>query len=371
MNITSFRGIHNTLERHDLGAGDLSDALNIDVGGRGGDNEQRILRVRPGYTKAFDAPLSSSYSTRGGTPYVVSGGQLNKVVTGPSLRAVCPCATDLFCDFDEVLFTGDWKMLIGESVSDFEVPYPGTQPQVTITGGDREPGLYTCGYTLSNADGFQSGLSPVSQVKLDEPGEILVTPPVYPGYAITVYVAPADGSVFFDESGTPLAPQNVGTFGLPSDDVVAIEVMDAKLFVASRYSDYSVIRFSKPYHYHLFDYSNDYIVLPDDVRFIKAVGSTLLIGGAYGIYAYSDGGLVRVADYGVVNGRSIVIGPDGKGYLHTSRGVCSAMPFTPLTEDRVSLPMGSICSAALMHHNGIFKYIGLHDNSGLAFNAAF
>lgn len=370
MKIQSFKGIHNTLPRQELAQNDCADAVNVDISGKGEEYERCAVIVRNGCAESLLAPISSSYTTRERISYCISGGNLNRIREDLSFQALTTSTATEFCDDKGVLFTNDAKMVIGDSVTNLYVPQPQLAPQVILTAGNREPGFYTCAYTYTNADGLEGGLSPITFVELTAKGDVLVTPVELPGYTATIYVAAEDGSVFFDVRGVPLIPECIGTAEIP-ESIASLEIMDGKLFVVQQYDDYSVIRYSKPFHYHLFDYEKDFILVVDQVHYIRATGSNLLIGATNGIYVYNDSGLAKLANYGAVPGRSIARQADDSLLIHTIRGVCAAMPFTELTENRVSLPMGQKCSAAIVYQNGITKFIGLHDGGGRAFNAEF
>ena len=95
------------------------------------------------------------------------------------------------------------------------------------------------------------------------------------------------------------------------------------------------------------------------------------------IYSYTEeNGLDKLANYGVIPGRPVVkiqgrAGtelPNDYLLIHTKRGICSAFPFTPLTEAKVSLPMGTRCSTAIVYNGGTQQYVALHDSGGQAFN---
>lgn len=370
MKIQSFKGIHNTLPRQELAPNDCADAVDVDISGKGEEYERSAVIRRNGYVQSIVVPIDSSYTARERISYCVSGGYLNRIREDLSFQPLTYSTATEYCDANGVLFTNDAKMVIGDSVTDLYVPQPKIPPQVILTAGSREPGFYTCAYTYTNADGLEGGLSPITFVELTAKGDVLVTPVELPGYTATIYVAAEDGSVFFDVRGVPIIPECIGTAEIP-DSIAALEIMDGKLFVVQQFDDYSIIRYSKPFHYHLFDYEKDFIIVVDQVHYIRATGSNLLIGATTGIYVYNDGGLAKVANYGAVPGRSIVRQADDSLLIHTVRGVCAALPFTELTENRVSLPMGQKCSAALVYQNGITKYIGLHDGGGSAFNAEF
>lgn len=364
MNINAFKGIQNTVSKRDIAYNACTDAINVDITDTGG-----ILR-RNGYSLAKTLSISTAYSTKDRVSFCISGGQLNRIQDDLSLIPLCASTAIEFCDDKGTLFTTDGKMISGDFIVNLIVPQPILPPTVIITAGNREPGYYTCAYTYTNANGLEGGLSPITLVRLDIKGDVLITPIDLPGYTSTVYAAMEDGSVFFNAAGTPIIPYAIGTGGFP-DKVGAIEIMGGKLYTLQNLEELTIVRFSKPMHYHLFDYEMDYVIIPDRGTYIKAAGNTLIIGTINGIYGYSEEGLVKLANYGVVPGRSIVRMPDDSVIIATVRGFCAAMPFTPITQDYVSLPMGNKCSTAVINQNGVNKVIVINDGGGKAFNPAF
>jgi hypothetical protein len=370
MKLNSFKGIHNTATRQDLPRGACADAVDVDITGKGEAYERSAVLVRNGYALSKSAPIAASYTSKDGVAYCVSGGWLNRIAEDLSFIPIAQSTAKEFCDDKGVLFTDDKLMAIGDTAVNLQVPQPKYAPQVVLSSGSRAPGFYTCAYTYTNSDGLEGGMSPIIQVELKSEGEVLVTPVDLPGYVSTIYLAPEDGSVFLDNRNVPIPPACIGTAEIP-ENVAAVEVLDGKLFTVELYEEYSVIRFSQPFHFHLFNYEKDFVVIPDQVYAIRASGGKLVIGAAKGIYAYSDEGLLKLANYGVVPGRSMARKADDTLLIHTVRGICAAFPFTELTESMVSLPMGQKCSANIVYQNGITKFVGLHDGGGVAFNAEF
>lgn len=376
MKANSFKGIHNVFPRQDIPQAACADAVNVDITGKGQQYERSAIIVRNGYSLAKTVQTSATYVSGERISYAVSGGVLNRVKQDLSFDPLIASTATEFCDSKGVLFTNTGQMVVGNTAIDLHVPQPLIPPQVVVTAGSKEQGFYSCAYTYSSPSGLEGGLSPITFVELKTQGDVLVTPIEIPGFTTTIYIAPEDGSVFFDRRGTPLTPACNGTGEFP-EGAVSLEVMNSRLFTAHPYDEFSVIRFSKPFHYHLFDYEKDYIIVADKVTYIRAVGNTLIICGANGIYAYGDNGLDKLADYGAVPGRSIIRlpdtpeGPSTTALIQTVRGVCSVLPFTPITEKYASLPMGTKCATTIVNQNGVSKFVGLHDGGGTAFNPAF
>jgi len=361
--IDSFKGINNTVSARDIPKSALQDAVDVDITNSGG------VTRRFGYQPALSVPITTSYTTFDGETYIVSNGFLYRVNPDLSLVALTETIATEFCDFSRTLFTNDGYSIYQDRVSALNIPTPTDGPEIVITAGAKPAGLYNILHTYSNSDGLEGGASVVITVELATPGEILVTPLPLLGFTSNIYMTEAGGEVFYDvRYGNQIAPPQVNSAPIPLR-ADKIEVFQSKLFVSERFEDYSIVWYSKPFHYHLFNYDTDYIVVPGKVEALKATSSVLVIATDREIYGYtSDGVLTPLAKYGVVQGRPIVRLPNDTVLIHTVRGVCSAMPFTPLTEARVSLPMGSSCSTAIVYNKGEQRFLGLHSAGGEAFN---
>jgi hypothetical protein len=373
MIINSFKGIENTASPRDISDSALQDAINVDINNVGG------LVRRRGFQQALTIPISTAYTTLDRITYIVSEGILYRVESDLSLTNIAPTVATEFCDFSRALFTNDGLSVFQESVKNLKIPTPGSSPAITLnpSPSGQEAGLYNVIFTYSNSDGLEGGASLVETFEVTTPSEIIVTPDQLSGYTTNVYMTEAGGEVFYDiKYGNQIAPPQINSAPIP-EGADKIEVYDSKLWVSTRYFDYSIVWFSKPFHYHLFNYDTDFVVIPGKVEVLKAVPAGIIIATAEEIYAYSDDtGLEKLANYGVVPGRPAIKIQGRPGteipndylLLHTTRGVCSAFPFTPLTEERVSLPMGTNCSTAMVYNNGIQRYVALHDAGGTAFN---
>ena len=361
MKTPAFNGIRNTVSARDIGPSELQEAVDVDFTNAGG------IVQRKGYSLSKSTPISQAYTTIDGVTYVVSAGNLCRVEPDLSLVALAQTTADEFCDYQHILFTNDGLSITGNAVTNLFVPSSDIEPDIIITGGNWVPGQYMVAYTYVNASGLEGGTSPITRVTLGNNQSILVNPPLPPtGCTTRIYISQAGGEVLY-LVGTPypVAPINIGIneFPLNADK---IEFYESCVYVSVTQGDYSTVFPSKPFHFHLFGLN--YFTIPGKILAMKAANGGLIIGTNNEIYVYAEDNLTRVSSYGVVPGRSIVKLPDGNVIIHTVRGICSALPFTPLTEANVSLPMGSKCSATIMFDVGIQKYVGLHDSGGVAYN---
>jgi hypothetical protein len=95
-----------------------------------------------------------------------------------------------------------------------------------------------------------------------------------------------------------------------------------RLYVCSWIDTASVVAYSDPMTYHLFDLTRNYFMLP--------IEAGLLLGTSSSIHLWTGEELKSVADFGTVPGRCGDIVTPGKALLWTTRGLYSAMPFEPV-----------------------------------------
>jgi hypothetical protein len=354
MNITGFKGIHNTQPPRSIPDDALTDATDIDI-----DDSGAAIK-RGGYSQAKSVTIDDAYTTLDGRTYLVSDSNLYRVDDSLEVIDLGGTTATAFCDYGDTLFTNDGLMVRGDSVTDLTIK-PGTSPDLTVVPGNLPAGTYQATYTVKNSAGLESVAAPIASVTIDDDESVIVTPPV----ANTVsYLTDADGTVYYTESGYPLDPVLLGADSFP-ERVEFMEFWDSALWCSRSMENETVIFFSKPFHYHVFDYEANHIIVPGKVLAMAATQEGLVIGTQTGLFLYNDS-LIQLARYGVIPGRPIVKLPNGSVLIHTERGVCT-VPFQNLTENKVSLPMGSKCSTAVVYQNGMQKYVALHDG-GAAFN---
>ena len=131
--------------------------------------------------------------------------------------------------------------------------------------------------------------------------------------------------------------------------------------------DQTVVWYSLPIGFHLFSLDSDYFVVPGHVRMLAAVDDALIAGTDTRVYAYTGERLDQLADYGVVPGQHW--SKDDKRIIFwTTRGVCSALPFTNLTEKNVSVAPGVHAGGCVMRTNGQKRYVVAIHQGGQPFN---
>lgn len=362
MELRNFAGISNTSPARSIKKNELADATDVII------EDSGAVRQRDGYTQALALANTTSYQTFDGVTYVVSGGILYRMNADLTKTAIVASTATEFCDESRYLFTNDGVQVHNGVPSSINIPTPQYEPQVTVIPGTNPAGLYTILCTHSNSQGVEGGTSPPLSARLSAPGDLSVTIPALAGHTANVYVTDADGEVFYLQ-GTrfQLDPILVNANPFPTG-ADKIEYFNTRMYVSVPQGDYTTVFYSEPNHYHLYGFNDAYFVVTGKVEAMKATQNGIVIATNSEVYFYDGIDLVKIADYGVVPGRPIVRKPDKSLLIHTTRGVCSAMPFTELTQAKVSLPMGGQCSAALMYVDGAKLFVGLHDGSGTAFN---
>lgn len=309
MIISSFKGIHNTNPDRSIDDSSLVDAIDVDI------DDSGVLTGRDGYVLSKSQSIDNAYSTRDGQAFIVSNGSLYQVDENLGINLLGSTAATEFCDFGDILFTNDGLKVESGQIIDLKALSP-------VHSGD--------GQSITV-------------------GSVVYTKPV----------GDYESTVFFGDDGSLIEPEYIGADGFP-DNVEHIEFYDSSLWCSQSLDNQSVIFYSKPFFYNVFDYEVNHIVIPGKVLAISRSNEGLIIGTKTAIYLYNDS-LNQLADYGVVPGRPIVKLPDGSVLIHSVRGVCT-VPFNNLTETSVDLFMGDKCSTTIIYDHSKFRYVGLSFN---------
>lgn len=130
----------------------------------------------------------------------------------------------------------------------------------------------------------------------------------------------------------------------------------------------TVVWFSEPLGYHLFNLDSNFIILPGRVEMMAPHDEALLVGTDACVYAYTGEKLAQLADYGVVPGQHW--SQDGQRILFwTNRGLCAALPFTNLTERQISVAPGVRAGGCLVRSGGQKRFLAVLQQGGVPFNA--
>ena len=368
MHIDNFLGIRNTSPVRSIPDNALSAATDVDL------DDVGILTQRNGYNRVVTLTnVTSSYTTRDKAAYVVANGTLSRVLPDLTLIPIVASTATAFADFGKVLFTNDGYKVQDDKAVDLTPPgYGSSAPSIVVASGTWPAGQYSVTYCYrDNATGLEGASSPLTTVTLVDDQMILVDPvPAFAGYTPVVYMTDAGGSVFYDSDGVQLRDVQILANPMPLG-APAMAIHDSSLWVASPQPNGStVITYSAPFFFHLFDVVKNYIIVPGEVRAMQSLAEGLLIGTDAAIYLYAEK-LIPLANYGVPKGRSFIRTPDDKAKIFTHRGVCEAMPFANLTETKALFAPGVQCSTALVDQNGIQKFVALSDGSGVPYNTRF
>lgn len=366
MLVSKFLGIRNTEPIRSIPNNACSEAVNVDVSVEG------ALSQRNGCSLAKAVSISTAYSTFEQSVYVVSNGILNRVQDNLTLIPICPSTATEFTDFGEVLFTNDGLKIQNNIATNIKIPSPTIPPNLSVISGNRFAGTYSVCYTYRSADGIEGGSSPIASIELTSTGNFYIDPINAPaGFTVVVYITDVDGAVYYNYEGIQLAQYQTLSQPFPNG-VEQIAFHDSRLWVSQAQSNGStVIWFSDPFLYHIYDAINGYIVVPGEVRGMMSANGGLIIGTNSVIYVFDGDVLTPLTTYGVIAGRPFARGTDKTVYMHTEWGVCKALPFANISSDKVSFAMGAKCSTALVYQDGLQKFVALSDGSGVPFNARY
>lgn len=380
-----FRGMNNVTDPLTLGMGWLAQAENIDITNLG------KIRKRAGYTKQMDGNLTGAYSTLDFTRmYVVDDGYL-KAMTSPTtalpLRAMTSADPMHFAEVNQRVFFNNGAdrgiILPDNSVIDWDWPVPDV-PMISTVTGSLPAGLYRVCTTLVLPDGRETGNSDTAEIVLSDGQALQITGiPQVAGLVTRTYIAPADSTVFqLANADSPAAivwnerPESLGVDLLTDNlnplpaDATVIQVWKGRVYAAQYFEadNQTAIWFSQPLGFHLFDLSKDFILIPGRVTMLAPHDQALLIGSDDRIYAYTPDGLSTLAPYGAVPGWNWSE-DDGRILFWTARGLCSALPFTNLTDKSVSVAPGISAGGCVMHNKGQKRYVVALQRGGHAFNS--
>ena len=279
------------------------------------------------------------------------------------------------------------KFVDGYSHATWRLPIP-REPVVVVNTGSGAiiPGAYQVRTTVVAPDGRESGWSDAAIIDCtSNTASFSITPSVFDGYTTRIYIT-AVGSSSPQYAGSLSSPGTMSWFGDPNQlgfdattnflDSLQPNVDVFAFFKASCYaaefmpqSDVSVIWVSEPLGYHLFNLNSGFMLLPGRVRMLCATEDALIIGTDRAVFAFDGKTLTRIALYGVIAGQNCVRDTQVKTnriLFMSERGLCEALPFNNLTEDRVAIPRAARAGGVFMQQDGHCRFIAtLHDVGGV------
>ena len=379
--IKEFFGLNNVSDSLRLGLGWLAQAENVNVTDTG------ALEVRGGYSLNKAGSYSAAYGTIDFQKLFLVEGLALKTYEGATLCALSSTAPMHWAEINgDVYFSNGLDAGVikpDNSVSGWrwDVPYP---PTVTAVTGSIAPGLYAVCCTYLLPDGRETGASdPVIITVLDGQAISIGGIPQVSGAKTRVYISPANSDVFqlaatttgtaivwnFTNDALGVDLKTDGMDPLPLG-VSCIQFFRGKLYAAQYMpqADQTVVWFSQPLGFHLFALDTDYHMVPGEVTMLAPADSGLVVGTRERVYALADGKLAKVADYGVVPGQHWSKDDDKRILFWSTRGVCSALPFSNLTDKAVSVAPGIKAGGAIVQRGGQKRYVASIQQGGVAFN---
>lgn len=380
-----FRGLNNVDDPMRLDLDWLTRADNVDISDRG------ALSRRPDFALSLAGSFTAAYSTIDySRMYVVDGGVL-KVMTSPTTAVALSSVATVPMYWaeinDNVYFNNGINRGIitpDNTLLEWDWPEP-TAPSVAALSGSLAPGQYQVRVTYTLPDGRMTGSSDAAEITLAEDQALQISAiPQIAGYTTHVWIAPANSAVF-QHAGSPTS--SVMVWNSPPDELgrdlqtVLLDPLPANTDViqawqgrmyAAEYlpvTDQTVIWYSKPLGFHLFNLNEDLFLVPGRVLAMAPHDQGLIIGTRTRLFLFDGKGISQIANYGVIPGQCWARDDDDKSILlWTQRGVCRALPLQNLTADHVSVAPGVQAGAALVRLDGQKKFVASLHQGGTAFN---
>ena len=382
---SAFLGLYNREISRRLPTGALVVADNVDIDDAGG------VVSREGYT--LSEPLTNvtaAFATQDEQRlFVVDDGTLKLLQPGSTGVVL---ATGVSSDYIYWLEVAEYVLMstghiIGPNnqVTSWRVPKP-EQPVVNLVSGSLPAGQYQVVHTYVDTSGGEGGASAPAIMNVADGSGLTVEPEYITGYDVRVYVTDTNGAeYYFYRESTAGSVEIATTEGLTAtldeaqlrgypapDGVEHLAFYEGRVWASEFSGDQTVIWYSEPYWWNLFDLESSYIVIPDKVTMMVGHSQGLLIATNDEIYVYTaEEALVRLAQYGTPDGVPYTQDDTGKIYIWSNQGLCEALPFQNLTEQKVSLAAGNVCYTKLVEQNGRRKVVIMTDGNGSADNTLF
>jgi hypothetical protein len=384
--ITKFLGLRNTVgeARQPLGA--LTHATNVLI-----DDSGSITR-RKGSVKLADGAITSSYGTRDNSAiYIVDFGTIYRF-DGENFIFICDGmgnGTVHWCEeSSNLVFAQSEHRFISienDVATDLNVP---TVTDISVTHRTGNLPAMSFGIMaqyVNSETGLRGALSQYQVVDVAESSSLFIEVPPIDGYFVAIYGFLQNSGAWslIGETANVLLLVDYPITNEPSDDVYLNVMSVPKDIAAMTYhlgkicivtlmnESISLVQFSIPNFYHLFDAINETFEVPDVITSVASSNGVLILTGVRSIWAFADDSLQRLAPYGTPVGKPITQLPTGELLIWTYRGVCQYPEFKNLTENNFSVPAGFGCATSIYEHDGS-KYLAIAtDDAGTAFNQSF
>lgn len=384
--IDRFMGLNNVSDPMRLDMGWLEIAENVNVTDTGS------LEDREGFTLAMAGSITGSYSTIDfSRMYVVDSGAL-KAMTGNSsavtLKTGLTSAPMHFTEVNKRVYFNNGVdrgvILPDNTVIDWAWPVP-PSPNLSAVTGSLPAGLYRVCVTYTMPDGRETGASEPVSIDIGDGQGLQISQISQMGLTPNVYIAPANSTIFQfaespldtamvwnyspDELGMDLITDNLDPLPTGAD---VIQEWKGRIYAAQYFpqDDQTVIWFSQPLGFHLFNLNTDFIMVPGSGLMLAPADEALIVGTDKGVFAYDGKTFTELANYGVVPG--FHWSKDDKRTLFwTKRGLCQALPFSNLTENAVSVAPGIHAGGAIVRRDGQKRYVVALKQGDSAFNPHF
>ena len=349
------------------------------------------MELREGYQAFLSTTnVTGSYSTTDySRMFIVDNGSLKRVhADGTALTLYSGLSgTPHWTEMNDVVYlscgTAKLQIELDNEVREWGVPIP-ADPAVTATTGNLFGGLYQVCLTYTDSHGREGGPSvPIEITLLDASGITVSSIPQVAGYISNLYVTDMDGTVFYRAdmptgvtAHTLTWPASGRELTLGGVDPPPVNGEYLAVFRSSIYmseympaADQTIVWFSLPLGYHLFNMSADYFLVPGEVTQLHGSETALVVTTQTRVYLYDGAKLAQAAEYGTVSGQHADLGADGRIYFWTKRGLCRAAPFENLTEARISIAPGGQAGGTILERNGYRKYVAVVQSGGDAYNS--
>ena len=387
--IKSFKGLNTVVDPIRLDLRWLTQAVNVHATSTGG------IERRMGYERVSSTPTITAYSRSDSKySYLQRDGSITDL-DGVELVKTTSTRPMWWGEVNNEVYYSNGadagKFVDGYAHAVWRLPTP-KEPVVTVNTGVGAiiPGAYQVRSTVVAPDGRESGWSDAAIIECTSTAaSFTITPSFFEGYSTRIYIT-AVGGASPQYAGTLYAPGTVSWFGGPDQlgfdamtnflDPLQPNVDVFAFFKASCYasefmpqSDVSVIWVSEPLGYHLFNLNSGFMLLPGRVLMLVATEEALVIGTDRAVFAFDGKTLTRVALYGVIAGQNCV--PDtqvktNRVLFMSQRGLCEALPFNNLTEDRVAIPRAARAGGVFMQQDGHCRFIATLHGVGGVYNPA-